>query len=285
LAESELITREEGRLAVGVLIAVYGGDEPDLFRRALNSILQQRFRQPVEVRIYLGIDGPLPESLQIAVDEFQSRLYKVIRRDTNSGLAATLNSLIAAREEEGFFFRMDADDFSLPQRFQTQLDYMVRNPKVGILGSDIIEVDSISEIRRVVHFCDSPIHARESIHRRVPVAHPSVCFRREVFDLVSGYPLSDRNEDIAMWFKCIEAGIDFDNVREPLLEFRVSPAFWGRRSASKAWREFLTYYAGTRRLWGFNWRLVFPFARLAFRLMPERVVRIGYRMRAAQPLP
>jgi glycosyltransferase involved in cell wall biosynthesis len=206
-------------------------------------------------------------------------LFCISRSEANVGLAATLNRLIALRTDEVFLFRMDADDLCLPGRFERQLEHMNKHPDVDILGTAIIEHLVDSGARRVVHFAAGPEDARRGIAKRVPVAHPTVCFRSSVFDRVGGYPLVTGNEDIAMWFRCLQADQRFDNLADPLLEYTVSQAFWKRRSLKKAWSELCCYVAGLLALEGWSWRLAYPFARFAFRLAPSPVVQRLYSSR------
>jgi hypothetical protein len=93
--------------------------------------------------------------------------------------------------------------------------------------------------------------------------------RRRVLDRLGGYPERRGNEDIAMWFNCLEAGFRFDNLSEPFLKFSVTDAFWKRRSIEKAFSEFGTYIDGIWRLDGLTWRYVYPLARLTLRLSPR----------------
>ncbi len=269
----------EDAACVGVLMAVYARDSAVAFTRALSSVLSQVTTPRIAVRLFLGVDGPLPPELEQVLRLHESRLFRIVRNERSLGLAATLNRLIAERTDEQFFFRMDADDWSLPGRFQIQLAHLAAHPDIDILGTDIVEVDAVRGTRRVVHFADGPEHARAMICRRVPVAHPTVCFRSRVFDLVPTYPNQPGNEDVAMWFECMRAGLRFDNVKSPMLEFTLAPGFWKRRGLSKSLGEFRAYFTGIISLWGLNWRLLFPFARLLFRLMPEPVKRWAYARR------
>ena len=268
-------------LRVGVLMSVYAHDTAADFERALGSMLRQQLRPGVEMRIYLGVDGPIAQGVEQVIAHHQSHLHRVVRSIKNVGLAVTLNALIATRQDESFYFRMDADDVSQPQRLQTQIDHMQAHPSVDILGTDIVEIDTVSGERREVSFLDRPEHLRRFICFRPPVAHPTVCFRRSVFDRAGPYPLKHGNEDIAMWFRCAALGMRFDNVHQPLLEFSVSSTFWRRRSWSKAWGEFTSYWRGILQLWGVHWRLVFPVIRLLIRLSPTPVSRFVYRWRAS----
>lgn len=267
---------------VAVLMAVYGRDDPELFGRALASVLDQAVPPDVEVRVYLGVDGALPEPLERMVRQAEPRLFLVSRSSVNIGLARTLNRLISLRKDEAFFFRMDADDVSLPGRFLAQLTYLAEHPGIDILGTAIIEEQTESGKRRVVEFARDSANARKIIAKRVPVAHPTVCLRAKVLDSVGEYPTSRGNEDIAMWFKCMKAGFTFDNLRTPFLLFTVGKDFWNRRSFGKAFSEFACYVRGIHSLEGWTWRYVYPAARLTVRLSPTAISKWFYGSRLRQ---
>jgi glycosyltransferase involved in cell wall biosynthesis len=272
-----LIRRESRTLyKLGVLISIYRRDEPALFRRAITSILNQKLSTQVDLRIYLGVDGPIPDDLRAAIRLYQSDIYKLLWFEQNRGLACVLNDLISHREDEDFFFRMDPDDMSEPQRFELQLAFMLEHPNVDILGTDILEVDETSGTERVVRFAKSSRDAKRWISWRSPVAHPTVCFRARVFEKVHGYPPLRQCEDIAMWFECMKAGLVFDNLHKPLHRFKFGEDFWRRRSFLRPWAEFLIYTKGIWRLEGVTWKYVNPAARLFVRLAPLRFQRMLY---------
>lgn len=264
---------------LGVLVSVYHAEDPALFTCAMQSILTQRFSVLAEVRIYLGVDGAVPDALRTAIEELRPHIYRLFWFEKNRGLAPVINDLISARADEDFFFRMDTDDVSLPQRFDHQIHYMLSHPQVDILGTDMVEMDATSHTSRLVRYANSHEHARKLIAYRVPVAHPTVCFRASVFDRVPGYPLVHFNEDIAMWFACMKAGLHFDNLHEPLYEFRLDERFWRRRRFSKARSEFLVYVTGLWNLDGVTWKYVYPLARLIMRIAPLRLQKLGYSSR------
>ncbi len=259
-------------------MALYGRDRPDLFERALISVLEQALPEGFGMHVYLGIDGPLSAELEAVFERYSPQLHCVSRSQINVGLAETLNRLIAAREDEAFFFRMDADDISLPGRFAAQLAYLAVKPEIDILGTAIRECWASGE-RHVVRFAKNPEEARRRIDRRVPVAHPTVCLRRRVLDTVGGYPERRGNEDIAMWFKCVKAGFKFDNLPDAWLDFTITENFWKRRSIEKAFIEFRSYVEGIWQLDGLTWRYAFPIARLLLRLSPEWLSRSVYASR------
>lgn len=266
-------------LPVATLLCVYRGDDPALFTAAVRSVLDQ---EPgpgpaFESRLYLGVDGPLPEALEDAVAALAPRCHRVWRASANQGLARTLNALLQQLGDERYVFRMDADDLALPQRYRLQLAHLEAHPEIDILGTAITEVDEASGQTRTVHYAQGPDDAVARIHRRVPVAHPTVCIRRRVFDAVAGYPVRGTNEDVALWFECTRLGFRFDNLREPLLRYRITTAFWQRRGLKKARSELTCYLRGIHALHGvFTWRHVFPMLRFVLRVMPAAISRRAY---------
>ena len=264
-------------------MSIYANEDATSFGKALDSVLTQSLPDKVSMRLYLGVDGPIGPELEKVIRLREGLIFKTSRSSYNIGLAATLNRLISTRSDEALFFRMDADDISLPGRFMAQLNYFESMPQTDILGTDIIELQTETGIRQLVKFCQGPEDARRMMAKRVPVAHPSVCIRARVFDKLGGYPNTRGNEDVAMWFECMKNGFIFDNVPSPLLLFTVGPNFWKRRSHAKALSEFLCYVRGIWALDGMTWRFVYPVARLALRLSPAALSKWMYRTRLRQP--
>jgi glycosyltransferase involved in cell wall biosynthesis len=231
----------------------------------------------IESRLYVAIDGPVPQDIDSVLESRSPQIYQILRLPENRGLAAALNRLISNLEDEQFVFRMDADDCSDPERYQTQLDYLQRYSEIDILGTDIIEIEVSSGCTRRVSYALDHEDALRSLCRRVPVAHPTaVCFRRCVLDVVGGYPMSGTNEDIALWFQCAKEGFRFGNVHEPLLYFTVDSGFWHRRSTRKSISELRCYISGIWSLEGVTWKYIFPILRFMLRCAPSAVARRIY---------
>jgi hypothetical protein len=262
---------------VAVIMSVYRMESPKMFARAIDSILKQDVDSSVQIKIYLGVDGEVPPALGEVIRHYEGRLHKVVWFEKNRGLACVLNDLIAILEDEEFVFRMDTDDFSYADRFQRQLDYLQAHSDVDILGTSIVEVGEGADSPRVIHFSrESERSARRYIARGVPVAHPTVCFRGNVFKKIGGYPTVRNNEDIALWFLCLRNGLKFENLREPLYEFTVSKDFLRRRGFEKAFTEFLVYARGIWILHGLTLQYFFPLARFMLRLSPKFIQHFAY---------
>lgn len=266
---------------IATIMAVYHGDTPAHFQKAITSIFDQALPENIISRLYLAVDGEIGPDLAAEILRYEPRIYKLVTIETNAGLANALNQLIKTLEDEEFVFRMDADDISMSNRYAKQIEFLDHSPEIDILGTDLIEMIEGEAALRQVSFCAGPKDALNNIGWRVPVAHPTVCFRRNVLSYVGGYPLVEGNEDIAMWFECAKKGFNFNNIHEPLLQFRVSKDFWKRRGLTKAFREWKVYIKGAFSLNGLSLAtgrsMFLCSARFALRLSPIWVSKAAYR--------
>ena len=60
--------------------------------------------------------------------------------EKNMGLVKSLNKALGYAKGE-FIARMDADDISLPNRFEKQIDYLNNHPDVDFMGARCINID------------------------------------------------------------------------------------------------------------------------------------------------
>lgn len=265
-------------MPIAVLIPVYQAEEPALFDQALESIESQQV-EANEIRIYLGIDGLLGSALGQVVAEHEPRLYKIVRHDNNIGPSRVLNSLYQVLEQEALIFRMDSDDVSLPGRFQKQIDFMAQHPEIDILGGAIEEHDVEKGQVNLRFYPQDPNGMTKAICKGNPVAHPTVCMRREVLDKLGGFP-EVRNQDLALWIEALASGMKISNLGEPLVRMTISENFFKRRrSLKRSWPEIVLFTRAVWRLHGFSWRYIYPFSRLVFRLMSPEFHRRIYASR------
>jgi glycosyltransferase involved in cell wall biosynthesis len=261
---------------VAVLMSVFERDDAALVGRALDSIRQQDYRGG-PVRLYLCVDGPLQPATAAVLEQHAGWIHRILRNEVNRGLARSLNRLIDALGDEAFVFRMDSDDFAHAHRISAQVAALEGRPGVDILGGSIREVAQDGRVLRTVRYPKDMPEIRRFIARRNPLAHPTVCFRRRAIERFGHYPEVGLNQDWALWFECLALGLTLSNVDEVLVDMTVSQDFFRRRGAGRALEEFRISCRGIRRLYGSSWRYVYPAVRLAFRLLPQPLIRLAYR--------
>lgn len=266
------------QIPVAVLMSVYSGDDPQLFERAMRSVLDQTYSDG-PINVYLCVDGPVSGATDTVIEHFQSRVHRIVRNDAGIGLAKSLNRLIGILGKESLIFRMDSDDYSVPERFSLQATAMRRDPGIDILGGGIAEVEKCGEVIREVRYPAEAGRIRKQIAARNPVAHPTVCFRRSAISTLGSYPETSINQDWALWFEALRLGLNISNLDHTLVHMTVSDTFFSRRGASRAAEEFGITFRGILKLHGLTWRLLYPCMRFVFRLAPARFRRAAYNSR------
>ena len=266
-----------GNHPVAVLLSVYKNDTAEQFILAIQSILKQDYGFD-NIHIYLGIDGQIPETIESYIEKYPSHFYKILRNEKNRGLAATLNDLIDALEEEKYAFRMDADDIALPYRFRLQVKFMEENPQVDICGGSIVEFDESGNVVMIRNYPPQTALAKKYICKAPPLAHVTVCFRKAfIKNPKYRYPRVKSSQDLRLWQKALSGGKEIANIKTPLVLVRMNNSMLKRRSIMYGIREFDAFLLATYSLHGINWRLIYPFARLLTRCMPSWINRILYR--------
>jgi len=261
-------------------MSVYQNDKPNLLKKAFNSIAEQTYPRE-KIRIYLGIDGEIPQELEEIITDCKL-VYKIERNEKNIGLSCTLNKLVNVLENEDFVFRMDADDISLPKRFEAQVKYMLENPDVDILGTAILEVNENDEKIDIKRYPRQNI--KKYIAKGSPLAHPTVCFRKNAFEKIN-YSLKMRlSQDIDLWFQALKKDLRIDSLPEILYCLLINSAFFKRRGYAKSFREFGIYMKGIWSLHKLTHLYVYPISRLTLRLLPKTLVKFAYNSRLRKKL-
>src|SRR5213082_3006291 len=121
---------------VSVLMPVYNAQR--YLPAAVESILGQTFR---DFEFIIIDDGSTDRSGEI-LRKFAAEdpRIKLISRP-NTGYVVALNEALSCASGE-FVARMDADDISLPTRFERQVAYLREHTDCVLVGTNVITMDS-----------------------------------------------------------------------------------------------------------------------------------------------
>lgn len=219
-----------------VSMCVYGGDNPEFFDAAVESVVRQSV-PPAE--IVLTVDGPIPQTIQTVIDKYRSTLkeisFRVIYLERNMGHGQARRTSFDHCTHQ-LIALMDADDLSLPERFQKQLDCFAANPGLDIVGGTIQEFVDVPEQvagRRVVPLTDGEI--KDYMKRRCPMNQMTVMFQKAAVAQAGGYLDWYCDEDYYLWIRMALAGKKFANLPDVLVYVRVGQEMYSRRGG---WRYF-----------------------------------------------
>ena len=114
-----------------VAMCVYGGDNAEWFQVAVNSVLNQ-IVPPDEV--VLVVDGPVPDTLGSVICGYeQMPQFKVIRLAENQG-HGNARRISLENCTYDLVALMDADDISVPERFEKQLAWFAQDETLSVVG-------------------------------------------------------------------------------------------------------------------------------------------------------
>ncbi len=261
-----------------LLMAVWRGDDPGFLQAAFRSTVAEQTRRPDQV--VLVQDGPVPAELAAVIAELVAqspvRVEHLVLAE-NLGLGPALDLGLAACDHE-IVARMDADDVSLPTRFEKQLP--VVEAGADIVGSGLLEIGSGTEdvVGRRTPPTD-PDHIRRAIRFRDPFNHPTVVYRRSAVQAAGGYSDMALMEDYLLFARMVDAGARPANLAEPLVCYRVGAGAYARRGGTQLLRSELAVQRRFRQL-GITTRGQYVrnvAVRGGYRLVPEGLRRRAYR--------
>jgi glycosyltransferase involved in cell wall biosynthesis len=260
-----------------VLMTIYAKVSVEEFLRSIGSVLDQTL-PPDEVVVVE--DGPLPDALRRTVDlvAHEHSLVRLIRLPVNGGSGvASAAGLLAARGD--LVARMDADDVSLPHRFERQVA-LIQRDALDICGSSVQEFhgspDHVVGLRRLPA-SQAAIERYSRINS--PFNNPSVVLRRDLALQVGGYHDMRYMQDYDLFARMLAAGARVANIDEPLVLFSADTQMLARRSGwemvRREWnlQRRLRRYGTIGRL-GLARNLVL---RSVFRLLPAPLLAQSYR--------
>jgi glycosyltransferase involved in cell wall biosynthesis len=263
-------------------MAVYVEDRLDWVKQAVDSVLKQKYQNFIYLIV---IDGEINDAVYAYLCEVcnqNSHLLLVLSR-SNLGLSSCMNFVVewtlTNYKETKYFFRMYADDISEKDRFSSQIDYLDKFQNISVLGCALKEINEIGD---VVGKRKLPVKHGDIVKflpKRCSINHPTVAIRFNVFKDGFRYNNELRNtQDYFLWIELANAGYQFANLGERLLQFRRVNDFYKRRGLNKSINEFKARFYAMKVLKRYTiGNIVYAFAVLLLRLMPPKIVKLAYK--------
>lgn len=263
---------------VSVVIATYAGDSLEHLREAIDSALEQTYRN---IEIVIAADGPLPAETQAYLADCTRHGPRVVLAalPENRGPGAARNVAIA-RARGAFIAILDADDRALPLRIERQLEFL-RGSGADLAGSAYRTIDAQGRITGEKSFPLDAKAIRAAMYLYNPIANSTVFARADVLKR-HAYPETYRyGEDYALWIALARSGCVLRNMPDCLVEFRSAGLLERRRGLHHAVTE-LTNKLHTLPLYrAYRWPLVIAaaFVIAAVRLLPAPLLAPFYALR------
>ena len=187
----------DDKARITVIMSVY--NDGKTVGRAVQSIIDQSYKQWIMI---ICDDGSKDNTIDV-LTEYKEKLPNkiiILRNKDNRGITYSLNRMIKMCETE-YIARMDADDFSHPDRLEREICYLDTHPSIAVVGCSINKFDENGIIRSVIY---PPKPSTKTLIKFSPFAHPTIMIRSDVICLLNGYrdiKKTNRCEDYDLWFR------------------------------------------------------------------------------------
>lgn len=242
---------------VSVVMPVHDGGK--FLQPAVDSILSQTMGDLELVMV----DDHSTDSAISALDKSDPRIMVIKSR--GRGIVNACNTGFAHCRGE-FIARMDADDISLENRLETQLQYLNENRSIDIAGAcvDIFAEAGIQGgLERYQAWLNSvrePGQVKNQIFIESPLPNPTLIFRRAALNQLSGYRDNAWPEDYDLLLRANAADMQMGKPDSVLLRWREhetrlthTDSLYERRNFMQAKTHFLVRHRLAGRpviIWG-----------------------------------
>ena len=199
---------------VSVLMSVYNGEK--YLCEAIDSILNQNFKDFE----FLIIDDCSTDGSADIIRSYTDPRIRLIQNEKNIGLTRSLNKGLKLANAQ-YIARMDADDISLPNRFEKQVRFLQENPAHVAVGCWILWVDRDGDpIRQEYQVPSHEEIERIFLRGRGGLPHAAAMFRREAARAVGDYGREfECAQDVDLFLRLGEHG-RLANLQEVLYKVR-----------------------------------------------------------------
>ena len=202
---------------VSIVIGAYNAQR--YLAQTLDSLLAQTLR---DFELIVVDDGSNDGSLSVLREyEANDARVRIISRP-NTGIVGALNDGLAAAKGQ-FIARMDADDISMPDRFEKQTAFLSEHPECVLVGSQVLLMDPEGATLSPKWDTEYTHEGIDQAHLkgRWPLVHPTIMVRRDAFKRIGGYRSEYQFlEDLDLFLRL---AAKLASLPDPLLHYRLHP--------------------------------------------------------------
>ncbi len=204
---------------VSVILPFFNADSS--LSRAIESIASQSLKN---FECILINNNSTDKSVEIAKSWTEKDKRFILIHEKNQGVAFASNA--GSEKAQGkYIARMDADDWSYPNRLELQSDFLDVNPHYGAI-SGLVEYVSHSEntkgFANYVDWVNSIQSYSEILNNRfveLPIVNPTAMWRKDVAEKHGMYKQGDFPEDYEMWLRWLNEGVKIKKLSETVLKW------------------------------------------------------------------
>lgn len=219
-------------MKVSVVMSCFNSER--FIASAIESILCQTYK---DFEFIIWNDGSTDRTEEIIKRFNDPRIRYYYHENTGLGQALRLACEKATGE---YIARMDADDISLPERFEKEVAFLDSHPGSVLVSSAVNYMDDDG----IVHNTSFPYTKMTAIRKKMlsgasVIVHPASMFRKEVYEKAGGYRALKKAQDGLLFSRMMIYG-ELSNIREPLLNYRVSEDSISTQTDGNAYTPIIT---------------------------------------------
>lgn len=162
---------------VSVLLSTYNSEET--LRESIDSLLNQTYKN---LEILISDDGSIDSTIEIC-KKFQLKDERILlfSNKKNIGLTKSLNNL-AQKASGSLIARHDADDISLPDRIEEQIQFMNKKRLDAVTTRSLVKQNNKKRPGISFYIPDKLL-----INRKNPFIHGTLIIKKNVFQEIGYY--------------------------------------------------------------------------------------------------
>ncbi|CAH6806561.1 Glyco_trans_2-like domain-containing protein [Vibrio chagasii] len=189
---------------ISVVLPVYNVEL--YIEETINSLLNQTYKN---IEIIVVDDFSTDQTVSVVENSYKNEpKVKLFKNKENKKIAETLNYGIQ-KSRGKFIARIDGDDISVVDRLERQLDFLMKNDDIDIVGCGVESFDNTGIIS-VSYYPNDPYLLKKISKYSSPIKHIWMC-EKEVYNKVGGYRFSSV-EDYDFLLRAIDKGMKITSI-------------------------------------------------------------------------
>jgi len=216
--------QKQNKPFISVLMTAYNAEK--YIGLAIESILDQTYKN---FEFVIVEDCSTDKTWDI-IQKYAKKDKRIItvKNDVNLNAGGSSNKGLKLCKGK-YIVRMDADDWSYPDRIEKQVKYMETHNDIVCSGGTLINCDEHLQPYGVRKYALEHEDIIKQILQFNPVPHPASIWRKDILDKTHGYPPKlGMSEDYALTLEISQYG-NLGNIEDELIRYRIH-----KKSASNA---------------------------------------------------
>jgi len=178
---------------ISVIIPTY--NQSECLKEAIESVLNQTYKN---IEIIVIDDGSTDNTLGV-VGSFDNKIVCIQQK--NKGASSARNIGIKKANGEYLAF-LDSDDMWIKNKLEKQIDFIKKNPEIGLLGTGCYQMINIGKVIHKKIFPNKNEILQKDLIKYNPFIQSSVMVKKDVFNDIDLYDEKFKeSEDYDLWLR------------------------------------------------------------------------------------